>query len=158
MSTSRHEPEFDWLISRRQLTRAIRLQALGAGVISRVDAKAPVRRDPAPADIIPAIERALDQACGGTFLPLPERALHLESFERVEVTRLDLLQPDAGERTSSRLVGRAVLEVSSERCGPFDFAIDDQVVTLDDASLAPVLAMVGRIGAETAEPPVADAA
>ena len=123
--TSHHQPEFDWLISRNQMTKAMRLQAAGAGIIGKIETKVPAARQHADVDdVTPALEAALDEATGGRCSALDGVTVHLKSLECVQSRRQDLLDPDALDESTTTIAGLVVVEHGSTRSEPMAFTME----------------------------------
>ena len=136
MTTRRHQPAFDWLISRSQMTKAMRLQAVGAGIIGKIDTRVPVaRRVVDGVDITPALQAALDEATEGRFSTLGATTLHVKSLQCVQTTRRDLLDPSHQE-SDTAITGLLVVEHDAHRSVPMSFSVDPEsgAALLDDAA------------------------
>lgn len=128
MSTSRSA---SWLITPAQLARALRMQAVGGGVLENVNTPAPFDLSTAgviDGSIETAVEQAVDRLASNHFSAYERHAIEFESLRRTLIE--DLLDPDVAP--SPTIDGRAVLVAGAERSPVFAFSMDAAGATIDE--------------------------
>lgn len=158
---SRHRPDHDYLISPGQLTRAMRLRAAGAGIVGQVNCAVPARRDDAMlTDVTLSLRAALDDMTDRRFGAL-DPVIRIQSLQRTQHRRRDLLDPHAKDETTTTITGCAIVEIADDRSEPWDFTIDESGTHVQADGLQQwIETIVARADNDPAavDPPAADTA